>query len=111
MSALTFLFLVLCVASEQRRNLRILYDALGTLADAVGAELNQVQNFHKLSLVSSVYREKSFRFFQSPDSLMPCSLVCQFLVKILILLSCYSGEISRYIYATFNHEVAATVQL
>ena len=105
MSALTFLFLVLCVASEQRRNLRILYDALGTLADAVGAELNQVQNFHKLSLVSSVYREKSFRI------LMPCSLVCHFLVKILILLSCYAGEISRYIYATFNHEVAATFQL
>jgi hypothetical protein len=42
MLALTFLFLVLYVASEQRRNLRILYDALGTLADAVGAELNQV---------------------------------------------------------------------
>lgn len=45
MSALTFLFLVLCAASEQRRNLRILYDALGTLADAVGAELNQVLTF------------------------------------------------------------------
>jgi hypothetical protein len=28
---------------EQRRNLRILYDALGTLADAVGAELNQAK--------------------------------------------------------------------
>jgi transportin-1 len=27
----------------QRRNLRILYDALGTLADAVGAELNQAK--------------------------------------------------------------------
>ena len=67
--------------------------------------------FTNLSLVSSVYREKSFRFFQSPDSLMPCSLVCQFLVKILILLSCYAGEISRCIYATFNHEVAATFQL
>jgi len=26
----------------QRRNLRIVYDAIGTLADAVGAELNQV---------------------------------------------------------------------
>lgn len=27
----------------QRRNLRIVYDAIGTLADAVGAELNHVQ--------------------------------------------------------------------
>ena len=26
----------------QRRNLRILYDAIGTLADAVGPELNEV---------------------------------------------------------------------
>jgi hypothetical protein len=26
----------------QRRNLRIVYDAIGTLADAVGGELNQV---------------------------------------------------------------------
>lgn len=26
----------------QRRNLRILYDAIGTLADAVGGELNEV---------------------------------------------------------------------
>jgi hypothetical protein len=26
----------------QRRNLRILYDAIGTLADAVGIELNNV---------------------------------------------------------------------
>ena len=30
-----FLVLILCFASVQRRNLRILYDALGTLADAV----------------------------------------------------------------------------
>jgi len=47
-----------------------------------------------------------------------CSLVCwflvkifflkDFLVKILIHLRCYAGEISRYIYAAFNHEVAAT---
>jgi hypothetical protein len=38
------------LASEQRRNLRILYDALGTLADAVGAELNQVQHLLNSSL-------------------------------------------------------------
>jgi hypothetical protein len=38
----------------QRRNLRILYDALGTLADAVGAELNQVQSIlMNISLVCS----------------------------------------------------------
>jgi hypothetical protein len=41
-NAYGFLSLNFCFASEQRRNLRILYDALGTLADAVGAELNQV---------------------------------------------------------------------
>jgi hypothetical protein len=57
MSAFIFLFLVLCVASEQRRNLRILYDALGTLADAVGAELNQVPTFStNSSLVSYIIK-------------------------------------------------------
>lgn len=33
----------LCVYKHlQRRNLRIVYDAIGTLADAVGEKLNQV---------------------------------------------------------------------
>lgn len=32
------------LAHAQRRNLRIVYDAIGTLADAVGGELNQVQD-------------------------------------------------------------------
>ena len=31
-----------CIHVIQRRNLRIVYDAIGTLADAVGGELNQV---------------------------------------------------------------------
>lgn len=31
-----------CIYFVQRRNLRIVYDAIGTLADAVGGELNQV---------------------------------------------------------------------
>lgn len=30
------------VYTVQRKNLRIVYDAVGTLADAVGAELNKV---------------------------------------------------------------------
>lgn len=34
----------------QRQNLRILYDAIGTLADAVGSELNNVRNFSTLLL-------------------------------------------------------------
>ncbi|KAJ0791889.1 putative armadillo-like helical, importin beta family [Helianthus annuus] len=33
--------LLLKISSELRRNLRIVYDAIGTLADAVGGELNQ----------------------------------------------------------------------
>lgn len=32
----------------QRRNLRILYDAIGTLADAVGSELNNVSRLVSL---------------------------------------------------------------
>nr|CAB3486281.1 unnamed protein product [Digitaria exilis] len=35
--------LICAYGKYQRRNLRILYDALGTLADAVGAELNQAK--------------------------------------------------------------------
>ena len=57
MSALIFSFLALCVASEQKRNLRILYDALGTLADAVGAELNQV------FFSGFLYHQELIRFF------------------------------------------------
>lgn len=54
-----FLFLLLCVTSEQRRNLRILYDALGTLADAVGAELNQVPTLStNSSLVSCINHQE-----------------------------------------------------
>ena len=34
----------------QRRNLRILYDAIGTLADAVGSELNNVSGVIPLHL-------------------------------------------------------------
>ena len=45
-----FSVLILCFSSEQRRNLRILYDALGTLSDAVGAELNQVQHLLNFTL-------------------------------------------------------------
>ncbi|KAJ6368864.1 hypothetical protein OIU78_001272 [Salix suchowensis] len=33
--------LMCALGKYQRRNLRIVYDAIGTLADAVGAELNQ----------------------------------------------------------------------
>jgi hypothetical protein len=71
MLALTFLFLVLYVASEQRRNLRILYDALGTLADAVGAELNQVLTSSQILHCFFVYHAKPFWFFQNSDSLVP----------------------------------------
>lgn len=37
---------ILCFLLDgmQRRNLRIVYDAIGTLADAVGGELNQVMH-------------------------------------------------------------------
>jgi hypothetical protein len=59
MTALIFSFLALCVTSEQRRNLRILYDALGTLADAVGAELNQV------FFSSFLYHQELIRFFHT----------------------------------------------
>lgn len=38
-SSFSSLFTILFL---QRRNLRILYDAIGTLADAVGADLNEV---------------------------------------------------------------------
>lgn len=37
-----FNFTCMYVHCIQRRNLRIVYDAIGTLADAVGQELNQV---------------------------------------------------------------------
>lgn len=40
---LSYVFQML--AHGQRRNLRIVYDAIGTLADAVGGELNQVLFF------------------------------------------------------------------
>lgn len=38
----SFIDLTLLIFLLQRRNLRILYDAIGTLADAVGSELNNV---------------------------------------------------------------------
>ena len=41
---LWFSFLNIRYHSFQRRNLRIVYDAIGTLADAVGGELNQVSS-------------------------------------------------------------------
>lgn len=40
----------------QRRNLRIVYDAIGTLADAVGGELNQVE------LMNAPYSVHEFEF-------------------------------------------------
>lgn len=40
----------------QRRNLRIVYDAIGTLADAVGGELNQVYQYGTAKDNNSVSR-------------------------------------------------------
>ena len=48
----------------QRRNQRIVYDAIGTLADAVGAELNQVTYGFTLSspfLLMNLYLRNLFR--------------------------------------------------
>lgn len=52
---LPFFLLFTSLFCSQRRNLRIVYDALGTLADAVGGELNQVCIVHDCSLHLSYY--------------------------------------------------------
>ena len=42
------------LAHAQRRNLRIVYDAIGTLADAVGVDLNQVQDILGFSIFNQL---------------------------------------------------------
>jgi hypothetical protein len=54
----------------QRRNLRIVYDAIGTLADAVGAELNQVSTSFDWSpmLVPIISSHVSFQMMHTVES-------------------------------------------
>jgi hypothetical protein len=51
---------MLCFASNQRRHLRILYDGLGALVDAVGIEVNQVQHLMNSSFACSFDYKMNF---------------------------------------------------
>ncbi len=48
----------------QRRNLRILYDAIGTLADAVGNELNNVCSFNFSGIWCNIGLALRFKLMQ-----------------------------------------------
>ena len=111
--AQTSLIVVFC-SKLQRRNLRIVYDAIGTLAEAVGGELNQVCYF--LLVIHCMVEQTSF-FLKLNFSFFP-KLLSWFIVIILSVVSkdiswptvslCFAACLSWHSHATINWEMAAT---
>lgn len=102
--------IVVFFSKLQRRNLRIVYDAIGTLAEAVGGELNKVCYF-------MVIHCRTINLW--PPTHISSRLFVIIYYQIFSLLfqghfytnyisPCFAACLSRHSHATINSEVAAT---